>query len=285
MGNLLNTLKRFVGNKNTVTILGVLAGVIVLWAFYSYRVKQATSPLKVPYAKVALNATSEITSEDVGMVEINSRFTKTADILRSTADVVGKYVATGTSIPMGGLFYRSQVVDKSEIPNTIFDNIEKGFTVFSLKVDNHTTYGNSIYPGDKIDLYLKATDEDNMIMFGSFIQNIEVLAVRDGQGKNVFGSTDTKTPAELLFAVDNAYFELLKKAEYIQGVSLIVVPRNQAYYAEAGELKPSEYLVDFILSQTADIPEDMPVETPFDQQETPTEDQDTNKDKKEDKKN
>ena len=46
MGSLLNTIKRFLGNKNTVTILGVVAGVIVLWAFYSYRVNQATTPIK-----------------------------------------------------------------------------------------------------------------------------------------------------------------------------------------------------------------------------------------------
>ena len=50
---------------------------------------------------------------------------------------------------------------------------------------------------------------------------------------------------------------LLKKAEYINGVSLVVVPRNQEYYVGAGELKPSEYLKEFILSQTADIPENI----------------------------
>ena len=50
MGNIVGTLKRFLGNKNTVTILAVLAGVIILWAFYNYRVEQAITTIKIPYA-------------------------------------------------------------------------------------------------------------------------------------------------------------------------------------------------------------------------------------------
>lgn len=272
MGNLGNTIKKFLGNKNTVTILGVIAGVIVLWAFYSYRVKQATSPTKVPYAKVALEATSEITAEDVGMVEVSTKFLKTASVHRSSNEVIGKYVATGTSIPVGGLFYTAQVVNKSEIPNTIFETIKEGYTIFSLKVDNHTTFGNSIYPGDRLDLYMKTTDDDGKIMFGKFINNIEVLAVRDSNGKNVFESTNTRTPAELLFAVEDELFELLKKSEYINGVSLVVVPRNQQY-VQTGEPATQAYLKEFILAKTSEIPESFIEDDPED---TPTKPDDNN---------
>ena len=50
MGNIGETIKRFVGNKNTVTILAVIAGVIVLWYFYNYRVDQAITTQSIPYA-------------------------------------------------------------------------------------------------------------------------------------------------------------------------------------------------------------------------------------------
>lgn len=255
MGNIINAIKKFVSNKNTVTILGVVAGVIVLWAFYSYRVKQATSPIKVPYAVAEIGATEEIVEDNIDYVEINSKFLNTVDIIKSSNQLIGKYVTTGTSIPAGGLFYSKQVVEKSALPNTVFDNIEDGYTIVGLAVDNHSTYGNSIYPGDKIDLYLKATDDDtSKIMFGKFIESITVLAVRDSNGKDVFDSSTPRTPAELLFQVPDDMFELLQLAKFINGVTIVPVPRNKAYTTEGGEVKTYEYLKNFILSKSASIP-------------------------------
>ena len=254
MGNIINTIKRFVANKNTVTILGVIAGVLVLWGFYNYRVNDAISPIKVPYAKKTIAATEQITEDDIGFVEVNSKLLKTADIVRNKGELVGMYVTTGTSIPAGGLFYKNQVVKKSELPNSDFDDIEDGFTIYVLSVNNHTTYGNSIYPGDKIDLYLKATDDNNKVMFGKFIESITVLNVKDSSGKSVFDSTPPRTPAELLFAVPNDMYELLMKAGYISGITIVPVPRNKKYTSEGGEVKTYEYLKNFILAKTSAIP-------------------------------
>ena len=254
MGNLINTIKKFISNKNTVTILGVIAGVIVLWAFYNYRVSEATTPVKVPYAKEIINATEQITEDNIGYTEVNSKLLRTADIITNPADLINKYVTTGASIPAGGLFYKSQVVNKSELPNTIYDDIEDGYTVYGLAVNNHTTYGNSMYPGDKIDLYLKATDDNNRIMFGKFIESITILGVRDASGKDVFGSTNTGTPAELLFAVPNDMYELLMLSGYISGVTIVPVPRNKKYSDIGGEVKTYEFLKNFILAKSATIP-------------------------------
>ena len=107
MGNLINTFKRFAGNKNTVTIIAVIAGVIVLWGFYSWRVGQATNPIRVPYAKEAIRAATEITEEMIAYTEINSKFLETADVIRSSGQLIGKKVAPGTSIPAGGFFYNT----------------------------------------------------------------------------------------------------------------------------------------------------------------------------------
>lgn len=254
MGNLINTIKRFLGNKNTVTILGVVAGVIVLWAFYSYRVNEATTPIKVPYAKENISATEEITEDNIGYTEINSKFLRSADVIQNAGELIGKRVTTGTSIPAGGLFYRSQVVTADQLPNTFYDDIEDGHTPYGLSVNNHTTYGNSIYPGDKIDLYLKATDENGRIIFGKFIEGIRVLGVRDSSGKDVFATADARTPAELVFSVPNDMYELLMKAGYISGITIVPVPRNRRYSEDEGEVKTYEYLKNFILSKSATIP-------------------------------
>ena len=253
MGNILNTLKKFVANKNTVTILCAVVGVIVLWGFYTYRVNEATTPIKVPYAKETINAAEEITEDNISYVEVNSALLKKADIIQSQAQLIGKYVTTGTSVPAGGLFYKTQVVEKSELPNSIFDDIPDGYTIYSLSVNNHTTYGNAIYPGDKIDLYMKATDESGKILFGKFIESITVLGVRDSSGNNVFDSTTNRTPAELLFAVKDDMYELLMKSGYVSGITLVPVPRNKNYTSEGGEVQTQEYLKNFILAKTAAI--------------------------------
>lgn len=254
MSGLINTIKKFISNKNTVTIIGVLAGVIVLWGFYTKRVNDATTPIKVPYAKEAISARTEITEANIGYIEINSKFLKNTDIYTSSNDIIGKYVNTGTSIPEGGLFYKKQVVEKSALPSSMYADIPKGTTPYGLSVNNHSTFGNSIYPGDKIDLFLKATDDTGKIIFGKFIEAIDVLAVTDSSGNSVFDSAGTRAPAELIFAVPDDMYVLLKSCDYISGVSVVPVPRNRHYTTEGGEVQTQQFLKDFILAKTAVIP-------------------------------
>ena len=257
MGNLTNTIKRFLANRNTVTILGVIVGVVVLWIFYNYRVNKATNPISVPQAKQTITATTEITADMIEYVEVSSEFLSHASVITDASKLIGRCVTTGTSIPEGGLFYTTQVVDKDKLPNSIFDNIPDGYTIFSLAVDSHATYANSIYPGTKIDLYMRATDDAGLIMYGMLINNIEVLAVRDSSGLNVFDQNPPSEPAELLFAVKNDMYELLTQSTYISEVTLVPVPRNKAYSAKEGETQfGSETLKSFIQSKIIDIVDD-----------------------------
>ena len=252
MGSLLNTFKKFFTNKTTVTILGVVVGVAVLFGFYTYRVNNAVNPTRVPVATRTIAATEEITSDDIRMEEIGSSFL-TDDIITSTNDLVGKYINTGTSIPEGGMFYTSQIVEKEELPNSVFDEIPDGYTIYQLRVNNESTYANSIFPGDRIDLYMTTT-QDDLIYFGEFIRSIEVLAVRDANGENVFDVTSGRTPAWLLFAVPTDMYRYLKVAEYIANVTITPVPRNRTYNTESGSTEiTNEELLQMIQSHIMDM--------------------------------
>ncbi len=255
--NFAGGIKRFLTNKNTITIIGVIAGILVLWFFYQMRVNDAIAPINVPYAKEQIGATHEIVKENIDYVEINRAILDTIDIIQTENDLVGKYVTTGTSIPAGGFFYTSQIIEKEDLPNAVFDDIPEGYTLFSLDVNIDSTYGNSIYPGDKIDLYIKANDDiQDKIMFGKFVESIEVLAVRDSGQNDVFESTETGTSALLLFAVEDEMFHLLTQATFVSGLEIIPVPRNKEYTTDAGttEVK-SEYIRQFILSKTVTVSE------------------------------
>ncbi len=262
MGNVLTTVKRFLSNKNTVTIVGVIAGILVLYIGYNWRVKQATTPVQVPYAKVRLDSRHEITSEDIGYMNISSEVVKKSpNLIKSANQLIGKQIQYGNAIPANGLFYSDQVVDKASTPDYAISNIKDGYTVFNLNVDINTTYGNSIYPGNYIDLYFKGVDDGRKIIFGKLIESIEVLDVRDSSGQHVFEtSSESRVPSVLVFAVPDEMFSLLKKAQYISGssVEIIPVPRNASYSANPGEtLVSSMYIRDFILSKSVALPDDL----------------------------
>ncbi len=267
MGNILTTVKRFLSNKNTVTILGVLLGILVLYIGYNYRVKQATTPVTVPYAKEELSSRTLITSDMIGYMEVSSSVVKESpNLITNAQQLINQYVAFGTTIPANSLFYKTQVLSSDEMPDSAFENIPDGYTLYSLNVDLHSTYGNSIYPGNYIDLYFKGVDETQKVMFGKMIESIEVYAVKDSQGNHVFETTvESRTPSELLFAVPNDMYELLMKAGYITGssIEIIPVPRNKSYSLTPGDtVVSSDYIRNFILSKSATIPQNVTTTTP-----------------------
>ena len=250
MGGKKNIFTKFLTNKTTVTLVGIVLGLGVLVGFYIYRVNKQVDPTRIPVAKREISATEEITKDDIEYVKVSKTFLKKRAVYQSVNDLVGKYVSTGTSIPKGGMFYISQVVEKKELPNAIFDEIPEGYTIYQLKVDNTTTYANSIYPGDKIDLWLKTSD-NGVLIFGEFISNIEVLAVRDSAGQNVFDVTSGRTPAWLLFAVKTDMYRYLKLTESISGMSVIPVPKNNLVNPDVGSTQySSQELIELLDRQT-----------------------------------
>ncbi len=256
MGNLIGGFKRFLTNKNTVTILAILAGILVLWFFYNMRVSSAVKPVLVPIASEEIGATDQITLDKLKFVEVSADFLADNDIITSSQLLDGKYVTTGTSVPKGGLFHQSQVVEKSELPNAVFDDIPEGDGLVYLRVDNNSTYGNSIYPGDKIDLYAQYTDDTGILVFGKFIEKIEVLAVRDSSQNDVFESTETGESALLLFTVPEELFNLISTAQGLGDIEIIPVPRNKDYTTSEGTTKVTSATIQNYIEARSNIATD-----------------------------
>ena len=269
MGNIVTTIKRFLSNKNTITILGVLLGIVVLYIGYNYRVDQAVETVMVPYAKQTITATSEITQDMISTVEVlNSFVSSRENLIVQTGQLINTTnpmcVTYGTSVPSGGFFYSEQVVSCNSMPNSILDDMPDGYTTFSMSVDIHSTYGNSMYPGDYIDLYVRMSNYDGKIIFGKLIESIEIRDVRDNQGVSVFLTSTAREPAELLFAVPTAeaegekdLFWLLNIATEINGLELVPVPKNASYSMNPGETQvSSNYLERIIRDYAQTIPDE-----------------------------
>lgn len=256
MGNIGTMIKRFLSNKNTVTLIAIIVCTVVLYGFYNWRVKSAVTTTYVCQATQTIPARTQITNEMVTTTKILS--SQKADNMIQTCDkVVGQYASYATEIPENSFFYETSVMDASEMPNSSFDDIPDGHTLYNMSVSFESTYANSIFPGDYIDLFVRTEDEMGLLVYGKFIQSIKVLAVKDDQGQNVFETTiEKRIPKQLLFAVPDDLYLLLKKAELL-GIQIVIVPRNKNYTAEAGEtLKSSAWLEQLIIDQTADIPDE-----------------------------
>ena len=280
MNNLTLKIKGFLTNKNTVTILALIICIVVLWVGYNYRINQKTNPTTVPYARVSIPPRTLITSDMVGTVDVPMSMIK-GSVITDTSKIINKYSRENTAIPEGSLFYQSAVVEKEDLQDSIIYDYpaDEGYTLVNLSVTTDTTYGNKMYPGNYIDIYIKAVnriDEENMtsetedkIMVGKLIKNVKILATLDANGEDVFEDLDNiKTPSQLIFAVPEEYRILLRKAMYLRTyeVTIIPVPTNESLKEEPGEVSISnEKLKDFINRVTeftdADIEENTPIPT------------------------
>ena len=60
MNNFLASAQRFLKNKNTVTIIGVIIILVLLYIGYSSQINKAVQPLRVPVATETIQPRTEI---------------------------------------------------------------------------------------------------------------------------------------------------------------------------------------------------------------------------------
>lgn len=251
--NLKASMKKFLGNKNTVTILGVVLCLLILYIGYNYRINSQVELVQVPYAKVTIQPRTYITNDMIGTMNVPKAFL--VGRYYSTANgLIGKYSNYNTIISKGSLFYADLVVDAKDLPDAAFMNVPQGSTVIIYPVNIYTTYANSMAPGSYINIYYKSLNDRGEVMFGKFISNIEVLDVKDSSGRHVFeDSEEDRTPAYLLFAVPEETHLLLRKALYLKNydVELILIPNTETLTETDTVHVSSSQIEEFINSKTA----------------------------------
>ena len=228
MNNFMMSMKRFFSNKNVVTIIGVVIVLALLYWEYNSKITKAVNPTRVPVAASDLLPQQEITSSDLNWIDVPS-VSKDANALTNSSSIVGKYVGVNSMIPKGSMFYKTALVDKEDLPGNWLTELKEDEIPAYIKVDMVTTYSNAIEPGDYVDVWMKAEDEEGLVMFGKLIENIKIVAVKDSNGQDVFkSSNEVGTPAYLYYGLESDYFVMLVKAPYIDGVELAIVPHGGA---------------------------------------------------------
>ena len=253
MNNLSNSMKKFLGNKNTVTILGFVLCCVILYVGYNYRINQKVELVEVPMASKTIQPRTLIDNTMIEEKKLPSEFL-VGTYYKSRDDIVGKYSNYNTVIAAGSLFYTELVVEESALPSATYLDVDEGDTLIIYKVNMDSTYANSMMPGDSIKVYFKARGDSGEIMFGKFLDNVEILAMKDSSGRHVFeNSAEARTPAYMLFALPEEMHLLFRKALYLSGsygVELILVPNTQELKEEDAVMVTSKDIQDFINDKT-----------------------------------
>ena len=254
-------LKQILSNRNTVTFIGVILIVVVLYVFYNWRVNTAISPIRVPYALQTIGPRTKITNEMIGYVDITQTSIKGDVLTNANTQIVGMYTNVNCIIPTGSLFYKSAVVKEEELPDAFLINLREGYQAYDFDVSMKTTYGNSMYPGNYVDVYFRYEDDNGNKNIGKLVENVEILAVKDSAGKAVFDNMEEdRSPAQIIFGVTDDIHYLLRKAEYITSSAesdIILVPTNASVELQEGEKAEikvtSETVKQFIESKVSTV--------------------------------
>ena len=254
----MNSIKRFFKNKNTVTVLGIIAIVAMLWGVYTYQINKQVKPKSVPVAATTIQPKTQITANMISHVEVPSAYISD-NAITDESKILSMYSNFNTVIPAGSMFYTEWLVNSEDLPGNWLKKIKfsEGEEAYYYKVDTESTYGNSILPDSYVDIHVLTTDEKQNAMYGKLFRNIKVLAVHDSNGNNVFADPENKKkPSNIIFALSHDNYNLLKRAEYLKELSdikLIITPQGENSSGEKAEFVSSATLRDYIDKQTKSV--------------------------------
>ena len=88
-------------------------------------------------------------------------------------------------------------------------------------------------------------------MVGKLIADLDVVAVKDGSGRDVFENTEEERQAAyFVFGLDEEIHILMRKATYLGGVELIPVPHGGQVSSDGETRVSTEYLRNYINANT-----------------------------------
>lgn len=252
----MNSVKRFFKNKNTVTILGVILILGILWGAYYYQVQKQVKPISVPVAAVTIQPRTQITSEMITFVEVPEAYI-TDNVIRTESELISFYAHYNTLIPAGSMFYKETITTAESLPNYLLTLLKEGEIGVSYNLEAIEGVRPSIMPGDKIDLYMSVTTEEGKVMFGKLIENVEILSVVDSEGYNVYEVNDgSRIPAYLNFGLQEDIFLLVMRAQLLD-IQLLPVQHGTWKNDENSQIMlTTQELIDYINARAVQLSTD-----------------------------
>lgn len=253
----MNSIVRFLKNKNTVTVLGVILGMVILYVGYTITLNKHVKPVKVPVAATTIQPRTKITSDMITYAEVPESYIS-ENAIRNESELINMFSNYNTLIPQGSMFYSETVTTEQAMPNYVLSLLKEG--EFGVAYTINSAEGNigwGIMPGDKIDLYMRVASDEGSVMLGKLLENVEVLAVTDSEGNNVYEVSDgSRTPEKLIFGVKEDIFLLLLRSNYLDIEMFPVQHGAWVDDKDATTQLSTQELVDYIKARTVQLSTD-----------------------------
>lgn len=250
-------------SRELITILGVLAIVAILYFTYNYQLnKNLEIVSSVPVAKEKIKAGTRITEEHIEYIDVPASTLRTVKAVTNASEIIGKYVNYDTIIPANSLFYSEALSATDTAPNSIFKDLIEQDAAIMINVDLEKTYGNSIMPGDVVDIYVDAQNITKKgtteYITGPLVTGAKVLAVLDANGNNVFADHENKlAPSYFVFTLDSEIIKLIRKAQKLEvseySMTIYPVVDGKTYKGNSATQVNESQIVDLIKNATVEI--------------------------------
>lgn len=251
----MNSIVRFLKNKNTVTAIGLLFIVLILWFGYYYQLQKQVKPVSVPVAAVTIQPREQITADKITYVDVPKSYISD-NAVTSEEQILNMYSNFNTVIPAGSMFYSETLTTEKALPNYLLTQLKEGEYLTSFKFsDTDNAWG--IMPGDKIDIYMRVISDEGSVMLGKFVENVEVLGVVDSMGQSVYEVSDgSRTPDRFIFGMQEDLFLLFLRAGYLD-VEFFPIQHGTWIDDSQSVIKMStQELIDYIKSRVVSLSSD-----------------------------
>lgn len=253
-------------SKELVTIIGVVLIMGILYFTYNYQLNKSLEISKnIPIAARQISAGTKITEEDIETIDVPSSMLSNFDIVTDMDEIIGQYVLYDALVPEGSFFYNATLSADDISPDAMFKDLTENEDAIMMDVSLETTYGNSIMPGNVIDIYAEAVDigankdGENEYIVGPLVTGAKVLAVLDSNGQNVFADhNEVLSPRWFVFTLSSDIIQTIRKAQKLQAsayqIELFPVVSGKSWNT-AGDntLVSQNYITNLIENATIEI--------------------------------
>ncbi|MCF0115330.1 MAG: hypothetical protein HUJ56_08260 [Erysipelotrichaceae bacterium] len=202
--------------------------------------------VSVPCAARDIKPRERISEGDIRFIEVPYAYVNTSAYVQEK-DIIGLYTDIQGMIPEGSLFYKSMLLDESELPDYPMTQLKQGESAFSMQTDVVALSGNSIVAGQRVDLYVTIEKENVLVVMDKLVEHARVISIKDHNGLEIDDVNSNHIPYVITFALDpNSFYYMNLAAK--KGSIDIVVP-SVTYGELDSDLVEDSQVISYLLSE------------------------------------
>lgn len=214
-------------------------GIALNLLLFDIAVKKAIDYIEIPVAAKSIAPRTKIDESYIRMKRIPSALAD-GHIYQDKQDILNLWVKYSVTLAEGSFFYHEYLESAEVTADQPLLMLEPGQGVASLAVDLLSSAGNTLMPGQYVDIVFTSKDKRKPIISDVIFRSVRVLAVKDRNGLDMNDSKSQKVPAVALLAMDRLDIPIFLHAQILGDIDLIIKLTNDLYPLQAVRQMDSE---------------------------------------------